>query len=83
MKLDNDLKKRLREFSRAAKRAVEESPEAQLRLDWLRSAGFEAELRVRLVEIADQRPEELRTGDGSAFTESDVKELGRMSIRID
>lgn len=82
MKLDDETKRLLRAFAGAANRAVEQNPDAQCALDALRDAGFDAVLRARLVKAADARQSDDVTGEDASFTDSDLKELGRMSIRV-
>jgi len=79
MILDEEAKELVRAFRRAASRAVAESPEAQRALEALRGAGFDAVLRIRLLSSASAADV---AADGTAFTDADLKELGRMSIRI-
>lgn len=79
MILDEEAKELVRVFSRAVSRAVAESPEAQRALEGLRAAGIEAVIRVK---VAGSTTQENAAGEGPAFTDADLKELGRMSIRV-
>lgn len=79
---DEEARELVRAFGRAANQAVEESPEAQRALEALRAAGVDTVLRVRIARTNDSPSSDEADGEIAGFTDADLKELGRMSIRV-